>query len=58
MAYLWRGKTVLMRNAIQLINRKNYAQYLPLIKLTLKKDLPKYYTNLAKKTIEKLENSV
>lgn len=58
MPYLWRGKTVLMRNAVQLINKKNYNKYLPQLKETLQKDYPKYYKNLVEKTIKKFENSV
>lgn len=55
MAYLWKGKTMLMRNACMLLYRHNNQTYLPLIKDTLKKAYPSWYLEIAKKVVHKLE---
>lgn len=47
MSYLWKGKTLLMRNAIMLLQRRKDDTFQDLIKETLKQDRPEYYVNLA-----------
>lgn len=43
MAYLWKGKTILMRNAISLLLRQNNTQYNHLLKESLLGSYPSWY---------------
>lgn len=56
MAYLWKGKTMLMRNACMLLYRHQNKTYIPLIKQTLSKPYPSWYLETAKKVIKDLES--
>ena len=57
MAYLWKGKTILMRNALTLLLRQKNSKYNDLIKETIDKyDVP-WYQETAKLILEKLEET-
>lgn len=54
MAYLWKGKTILMRNALTLLLRSKNVNYNHLVKASLTPDKPLYYLSLAQKIYEDL----
>jgi len=47
MSYLWKGKTILMRNALMVLKRTNNHAYDDLIKLSLNRISTPWYTDLA-----------
>lgn len=56
-AYLWKGKTVLLRNALTLLLKQKNKDYNNLIKETIISDkYPKWYKTDAKKILSILEN--
>ncbi|HPD99980.1 MAG TPA: DUF1730 domain-containing protein [Bacillota bacterium] len=57
MAYLWKGKTILMRNALTLLLRQKNTKYNDLIKDSLKKYEVSWYQETAKFILEKLEET-
>ncbi len=54
MAYLWRGKTILMRNALTLLLNQNNREYNDLIEETLSHNLPIWYQETAIKILQQL----
>ncbi|MCF7924864.1 MAG: 4Fe-4S binding protein [Candidatus Izimaplasma sp.] len=56
MAYLWKGKTILMRNALAILYRQNNKLYNDLIKDSIKKHPMSWYKDTATKVLKKLEN--
>ena len=56
MAYLWKGKTVLLRNGLTLLLRQNNSNYNHLIEESLKKYLSSWYQETAKNILKKLAN--
>lgn len=56
MAYLWKGKTILMRNALTILLKQNNSKYNDLIKASIDKyDMP-WYREVAKKILQKLSS--
>ncbi|MGD9761623.1 MAG: epoxyqueuosine reductase [Candidatus Izemoplasmatales bacterium] len=55
MAYLWKGKTILMRNALTLLLRSKNFDYNDLVKRTIDKQSTPWYHETALKIIEELE---
>jgi epoxyqueuosine reductase len=56
MAYLWKGKTVLLRNGLTLLLRQNNSNYNHFIEESLKKYLSSWYQETAKNILKKLAN--
>ncbi len=55
-AYTWKGKTILLRNALTLLLRQKNTDYNELIKKTIEDDkYPLWYKNDAKKILKRLE---
>jgi epoxyqueuosine reductase len=52
MSYLWKGKTVLMRNALLVMRKQNNTAYLDLIEASIKKNQPEWYIDTATRVIE------
>jgi epoxyqueuosine reductase len=57
MSYMWKGKTVLMRNAVMLIARHGYSKHIPLIEASMTDDRPAWYLDTARRVIERLGRS-
>jgi epoxyqueuosine reductase len=57
MSYLWKGKTVLMRNAVMLIARHGYVNHVPLIEASMTEDRPGWYLDTARRAIGRLKRS-
>ncbi|MDY0210880.1 MAG: DUF1730 domain-containing protein [Acholeplasma sp.] len=55
MAYLWKGKTLLMRNALMLMNKSKNDLYYNLIESTLTKYSMPWYHETAKKVLKNLK---
>ncbi|MGM0495695.1 MAG: epoxyqueuosine reductase [Bacillota bacterium] len=56
MAYLWKGKTILMRNALTILLKQNNQDYNELIKSSIAKyDMP-WYKEVATKILKKLSS--
>lgn len=55
MAFLWKGKTILMRNALTLLLRNKNTFYNPLIKESLKHQVPVWYRTTAEHILKKLD---
>jgi len=61
MAYLWKGKTILMRNALTLLLRQKNTKYNDLIRDSLKKYEVPWYQETAKlilKSLEEIKESI
>lgn len=58
MSYLWKGKTILMRNALTLLLKQNNRQYNDLIETSLKKQNASWYKETAIKILDKLKNEI
>jgi epoxyqueuosine reductase len=56
MAYAWRGKTVLMRNALTLLWQKNDRSYNALIEASIKNVKATWYKDTARRILKKLED--
>ncbi len=56
MAYLWKGKTILMRNALTLLLRQKNKQYNDLIGASLLKHHVPWYKDTANRILEKLKD--
>ena len=55
-SYLWRGKTLLMRNALTVLLKQNNKDYNELIRQSLKStNYPEWYKETAQYVLEKLE---
>ncbi len=54
MAYAWRGKTILMRNALTLLLKQKNPQYNDLIEQSIKTHQASWYVKTAKKILRKL----
>lgn len=54
MAYLWKGKTVLMRNALMLLDRQKNTRFISEIENTLKENRPDWYKDVARKVLMRL----
>lgn len=57
MAYAWRGKTVLMRNALTLLLKKNNTSYNDLIESSLENVRSTWYRDTATRILKKLKNN-
>ncbi|MDD3713212.1 MAG: DUF1730 domain-containing protein [Candidatus Izemoplasmatales bacterium] len=57
MAYLWKGKTILMRNALTLLLRQKNTDYNDLIKQSIDKHQMPWYKNTAENILSKLNQS-
>ena len=55
MAYLWKGKTILMRNAVGLIEKRQMVNYIPMIEETLKKNYADWYIKTAVQTLKRMK---
>lgn len=55
MAYLWKGKTILMRNALTLLLRQKNTDYNDLIKQSIDKNPTSWYKNTAENILSKLD---
>lgn len=55
MSYMWKGKTILMRNALTLLLKQNNKQYNELIEASLPKIEANWYTETAIKILEELK---
>ncbi|MDT8337203.1 MAG: DUF1730 domain-containing protein [Candidatus Izemoplasmatales bacterium] len=56
MAYLWKGKTILMRNSLTILLRHKNTLYNDLIKESIDKHKMPWYQETAKKILNRLEN--
>jgi epoxyqueuosine reductase len=56
MAYLWKGKTILMRNALTLLLRKNQMNYNDIIEESLTKTFPGWYKMTAATILKQLKD--
>ena len=56
MAYLWKGKTILMRNAVALIYKKKMTSYIPLIESSIHKTQAPWYIEYAASILEALKD--
>ena len=56
MSYLWKGKTLLMRNAIMLLQKRRDDTYNDLIQETINQNKPEYYVNLATRFLESFKD--
>ena len=54
MSYMWKGKTILMRNALTLLAKQNNKAYNELIKNSMDRVKAKWYIQTAHKILEKL----
>ncbi|HQN74483.1 MAG TPA: DUF1730 domain-containing protein [Bacillota bacterium] len=57
MAYLWKGKTILMRNSLTLLLRQKNSDYNDLIKQSIDKHPMPWYKNTAQNILSKLNKS-
>lgn len=55
MPYLWKGKTILMRNALTLMLKKKNKDYIKLIETSLNKKTAPWYEDTATSILEKLK---
>jgi epoxyqueuosine reductase len=55
MAYLWKGKTILMRNALMLLSRSQNTKYNDLIEKSIEKYTMPWYQDTAIKVLKKLK---
>jgi len=55
MAYLWKGKTLLMRNGLMLMYRQKNTRYLSLIEESLTSNKPEWYVHTAEKVLRYLK---
>ncbi|MGD9910532.1 MAG: epoxyqueuosine reductase [Candidatus Izemoplasmatales bacterium] len=55
MAYLWKGKNLLLRNAVTLLHNQKAVNQLDLLKSLLHKDYPEYLKDTIRKTIDRFE---
>ncbi|MCF7932274.1 MAG: DUF1730 domain-containing protein [Acholeplasmataceae bacterium] len=55
MAYLWKGKTVLMRNALLTIRKKHLIEYRDQIRASMKETMPDWYLKTAKRVLHDLK---
>ena len=55
MAYMWKGKTILMRNALMVMLRHKNKMHTDLIKSSLEKEKAPWYDDMAKSIFKKLE---
>jgi len=55
MSYLWKGKTILMRNALALMYKKNMTGYLDLIEHSIHKYQAPWYQRFAKEVCDHLK---
>jgi len=56
MAYLWKGKTILLRNALMVMLKQKNMQYISNIEKSISNDKPKWYNDTAIKVLEKLKS--
>ena len=54
-AFLWRGKTLLMRNALTLIENHRWTIYKDLIRQTMDSSKPTWYLDQAQRTLDNLK---
>lgn len=52
MSYLWKGKTVLMRNALLVMRKQDNREYLDLIQNSIEKNQPEWYKDTAIRVLE------
>jgi epoxyqueuosine reductase len=55
MAYLWKGKTILMRNALTLMLKQKNKDYIDLIEKSLNKKTAPWYQDTAQNILDKLK---
>ncbi|MFU8786027.1 MAG: epoxyqueuosine reductase [Candidatus Izemoplasmataceae bacterium] len=55
MAYLWKGKTILMRNALMVMLRQKNNMHYDLVKQSLEKEKVPWYDEMAHQILKKLE---
>ena len=55
MAYLWKGKTILMRNALMLLSRSQNTKYNDLIEKSIEKYTMPWYQDTAIKVLKRLK---
>ncbi|MDO9630075.1 MAG: DUF1730 domain-containing protein [Acholeplasmataceae bacterium] len=55
MSYLWKGKTILMRNALTILHKQKNTLYNDLIEKSIEKHQTTWYHNTALKILEKLK---
>ena len=55
MAYLWKGKTILMRNGLTILRRQKNSIYNDLIKSSLTNDKASWYQETAKIILQDLK---
>ncbi len=57
MSYLWKGKTILLRNALMVMLKQKNMAYIDHIEQSIKKDRPKWFNDTAIKVLQRLKNS-
>jgi len=55
MSYLWKGKTILMRNALTILYKQKNTQYIDLIEASIEKHQVPWYRDNATKILDKLK---
>ena len=55
MSYLWKGKTILMRNALTILHKQKNTQYNDLIEASIEKHQVQWYRDTATKILDKLK---
>jgi epoxyqueuosine reductase len=55
MSFLWKGKTILMRNALTILQKQNNSNYNDLIELSIQKHQMPWYQETAIKILDKLK---
>ncbi len=56
MSYLWKGKTILLRNALMLMLRQKNTSYIEQIETSLDEDKPIWYRDTAVKVLKRLKD--
>ena len=56
MSYLWKGKTILLRNALMVMLKQKNMMYIDEIKASIHEKRPSWYNATAKRVLERLEH--
>lgn len=55
MSYLWKGKTILLRNALMVMLRQKNTNYISYIEKSITKDKPKWFNDTATQVLNRLK---
>lgn len=55
MSYLWKGKTILLRNALMVMLRQKQTEYIEEIELSMDNNKPSWYLSTASKVLQRLK---